>query len=61
LAECTDAKHEIAEMCLAHQTDSKVVRAYRRSDFIEQRAVLLARWADHVTGKGSAEVVRLMA
>jgi integrase len=61
LAEATDAKHEVAEMCLAHQTDSKAVRAYRRSDFIEQRAALLARWADHVTGKGGADVVRLMA
>lgn len=61
LAECTDAKHEVAELCLAHETDSKVVRAYRRSDFIEQRAVLLTRWADVVTGKGGAQVLRLTA
>jgi hypothetical protein len=33
-----------------------VVRAYRRSDFLEQRRVLMERWADHVTGKGGAVV-----
>ena len=58
LAEATDAPHEVAEAMLAHVTDSSVVRAYRRTDYLEQRASLAERWADHVTG-GVGRVVRL--
>lgn len=58
LAEATDAPHEVAEAMLAHVTDSGVVRAYRRTDFLEQRAKLGERWADHVTG-GAGQVVKL--
>jgi len=50
LAEATDAPHEVAEAMLAHATESAVVRAYRRTDFLEQRRVLAERWANHVTG-----------
>lgn len=60
LAEATDAPHEVAEAVLAHVTDGAVVRAYRRTDYLEQRAPLLERWADHVTG-GAGRVVRLAA
>jgi integrase len=59
LAEATDAPHEVAEAVLAHVTDSGVVRAYRRTDFLEQRRALLERWANHVTGTGG-QVVRLI-
>ena len=52
------APHEVAEAMLAHTVDSGVVRAYRRSDFLEQRRVLAERWADHVTG-GDGRVVQL--
>lgn len=58
LAEATDAPHEVAEAMLAHMTDGAVVRAYRRTDFLEQRRALAERWADHVTG-GSGAVVKL--
>ena len=58
LAECTDAPHEVAEGMLAHVTDSGVVRAYRRTDFLEQRRKLAERWADYVTG-GAGQVVKL--
>ena len=58
LAEATDAPHEVAEAMLAHVTDSGVVRAYRRTDFLEQRRKLAERWADHVTG-GAGRVVKL--
>jgi integrase len=60
LAEATDAPHEVAEAMLAHTTDSGVVRAYRRTDWIEQRRALAERWADHVTG-GAGQVVKLAA
>ena len=60
LAEATDAPHEVAEAVLAHVTDGAVVRAYRRTDYLEQRAALLERWADYVTG-GAGRVVKLVA
>ncbi|MEY9634152.1 integrase [Bradyrhizobium japonicum] len=60
LAEATDAPHEVAETILAHVAGSKVTRAYRRTDFIEQRRALMERWADHVTGN-SGQVVKLVA
>ena len=49
LAEQTSAPHEIAETILAHTVGSKVVRAYRRTDFLEQRRALMQQWADHVS------------
>ncbi|RFU11553.1 site-specific integrase [Rhodobacteraceae bacterium W635] len=58
LAEATDAPHEVAEAMLAHVADGGVVRAYRRTDYLEQRAKLAERWADHVTG-GAGQVVKL--
>ena len=59
LAETTDAPHEVAEAMLAHAADSGVVRAYRRTDFLEQRLALTERWADHLTG-GAGKVVKLV-
>ena len=46
---------------LGHVTDgsSEVERAYRSTDYLEQRLVLMARWADYVTGRGGGEVVQL--
>jgi integrase len=58
LAESTDAPHEVAEAMLAHVVDGGTVRAYRRTDYLEQRQKLAERWADHVTG-GSGRVVKL--
>lgn len=60
LAEATDAPHEVAEGMLAHIVDGGVVRAYRRTDYLEQRRVLIDRWADHVKG-GAGQVVKLVA
>ncbi|MCC1493703.1 site-specific integrase [Cognatishimia sp. F0-27] len=59
LAEATDAPHEVAEAMLAHVVDGGVVRAYRRTDYLEQRAKLTQRWANHVTG-GVGHVVALV-
>lgn len=57
-AEATDTPHDVAEMALAHVTGSKVEQSYRRTDFLEQRRILMERWADQVTGRLGA-VVRL--
>ncbi|WP_380057433.1 tyrosine-type recombinase/integrase [Falsihalocynthiibacter sp. SS001] len=50
-AEATETPREVAEMALAHETGNKVERAYRRTDFLEQRRVLMERWAKYVSGK----------
>ncbi|SFD67258.1 tyrosine-type recombinase/integrase [Roseivivax sediminis] len=50
LSEATDAPPDVAETVLAHATGSAVERAYRRTDFLEQRRALMERWAQHVTG-----------
>lgn len=57
----TGVPREIAEACLGHIVDgsSAVERAYRRTDYLEQRLVLMNRWADHVTGRGGGAVHRL--
>ena len=49
--------HEVAEACLGHVTDSKVVRAYRRTDFLEQRRAVMDGWAKFVAGatRGGSE------
>jgi integrase len=60
LAEATNAPHEVAELMLGHVADSGVVRAYRRTDYLEQRRVLAERWAEQVTG-GTGQVVKLAA
>lgn len=60
ISDNTDAPFEVAEASIAHLKVSKVVDAYRRTDFLEQRKVLAERWADHVTG-GTGQVVRIAA
>ena len=51
LDEAMEARYEVAEKILAHTVGSSVERAYRRSDFLEQRRPLAEKWADHVTGQ----------
>jgi len=51
VAEATDTRHEIAETCLGHVVGGVVERAYRRTDYLEQRHVVMARWGKHVTGQ----------
>lgn len=59
-AEATNTPREVAETALAHVIGGKVERSYMRSDFLEQRRVLMQRWADHVSG-GTGQLVRLQA
>ena len=59
LAEATDAPHEVAKAMLAHVVDNGVVRAYRRTDYLDQRRALVERWAGHVTG-GTGQMVKLV-
>jgi integrase len=41
---------ELAEWSLAHVTGGAVEAAYRRSDALERRRVLMAEWADYCAG-----------
>jgi integrase len=59
LAEVTDAPHEVAETVLGHVAGTSVQRAYRRTDYLEQRRVLLERWAGHCTGQSGAGMVEM--
>ncbi|MDF1669207.1 MAG: integrase arm-type DNA-binding domain-containing protein [Roseovarius sp.] len=47
LAEATNAPHDVAEMCISHIVGSKTVKAYKRTDFLEQRRALIERWGFH--------------
>ena len=60
LAEKTNAPHEVAEAVLAHITDSKVVRTYRQTDYLDQRRVLLDRWAQYCSQR-DADVIEIGA
>ena len=47
-SERTDYPNEVSEMALAHEVGSKVERAYRRTDMLDQRRALLQDWADYL-------------
>ncbi|HEX2256401.1 MAG TPA: site-specific integrase [Afifellaceae bacterium] len=51
--EAAGADRELRELSLAHQERSSTVSAYSRSDLLEPRRVLMARWAAFVTGVDS--------
>ncbi|MBB3355324.1 integrase [Rhizobium sp. BK049] len=59
IAETTNTPHDVAETVLGHTVGGAVERAYRRTDFLEQRRLLLARWAKHVTGQ-TGQIMQLV-
>ena len=60
VAERTQFPGEMAEVALAHKTNSAVEAAYRRGDMIEKRRGMMADWADFLVGiKTTGNVVRL--
>ncbi len=58
LAEATIAPHDVAEMCISHVVGSKTVRAYKRTDYLEQRRVLMERWGQTLFPQAS-RVIRI--
>jgi integrase len=46
LTDNTEIPFEVAEMIIAHETGSKVARAYNRTDYLEQRRPYMEMWAD---------------
>ncbi|OIQ35224.1 MAG: integrase [Roseobacter sp. MedPE-SWchi] len=53
-AERTDYPRDMAEMALAHNVGSEVERAYRRSDMIEKRRLMMEDWATFVEAVSEA-------
>jgi len=52
------APFDVAETALSHIVGNKVERAYARSDLLDQRRILMQKWADFVTG-AEAKVVKI--
>ena len=50
IAENQIAPHEVAEAALAHVTRSRIVAAYRRTDFLDARRPLMAAWGEFLEG-----------
>ncbi|WP_417463050.1 tyrosine-type recombinase/integrase [Kordiimonas sp.] len=46
--ETTKTPHEVAETAMGHVVGGAVERAYRRTDFLDQRRTLMERWADYL-------------
>lgn len=57
-SEVANAPREVAEISLAHKVGSEVERAYARSDQLDRRRLLMARWSAFVTGE-VGQVVRI--
>jgi integrase len=49
ISETTNTPHDIAETTIGHTVGGAVERAYKRTDFLEQRRVLHERWAEYLT------------
>lgn len=47
--ESGEFRAEALEAALAHGKESKIVAAYNRSDYIEERVVIMQWWGDYVT------------
>ncbi len=56
IAESTQTPHDVAETVLGHMVGGSVERAYKRTDFLEQRRPLMERWAQHITGDNTKEI-----
>jgi integrase len=52
-AETMSMPGEVAEAALAHSVPNKVEAAYRRTNFLDQRRLLMQAWADFLGGKSN--------
>lgn len=56
LAEQSGARFEVAETCLGHVVGGSVERAYRRTDYLEERRKIMEAWGQHVSSQRSKPV-----
>lgn len=59
VAETTNTSFEVAETALGHTVGGSVERAYRRTDFLEQRRALMERWAWQLSGSETSKVIAI--
>lgn len=50
IAETTDTPHDVAETILGHTVGGAVERAYRRTDYLDQRRKVMEAWGKWVSG-----------
>lgn len=55
--EQTQTPFEVAEMALGHTVGGAVERAYRRTDHLDARRILLQRWADFISGLQAQNII----
>lgn len=60
-AEQTSHSHDVIEMSLAHAIKNKTEAAYRRSDLLEKRRLLMQEWAGSICGQQSKIICFLKA
>ena len=48
--DCETCSYDVAETVLAHKVGSTVERVYARSDLLDQRRIVMGKWASFVTG-----------
>ncbi|MGJ8585421.1 MAG: tyrosine-type recombinase/integrase [Marinosulfonomonas sp.] len=51
VSEIDPSLYAVAETALGHKVGGIVERTYARNDFLEQRHILMKRWADYLTGE----------
>jgi integrase len=56
VAETTNTPHDVAETALGHTVGGAVERSYRRTDFLEQRRVLMERWASTISTSSASYI-----
>lgn len=57
VAETTKTPWDVAETALGHTVGGSVERAYRRTDFLEQRRALMERWAAKCSEEAAQNIV----
>ena len=57
--ETAAARPDVIEACLAHEESNRVRASYNRATFNEERAALLAKWAEFL--QHSAQVIEFRA
>ncbi len=45
-----DFRHEVIEMCLAHDVGNAVAKAYTRTDLLAKRVAIMQGWSNYISG-----------
>lgn len=56
-AEMTNVPYDVAELSMAHKVGSKVERAYKRTDLLDQRRVLMQQWSERLLKSTHLQIV----